>query len=74
MKIYILKLGFATFWGIYSFLLTNPDDPDSGDDPPWENQAPIDHWVLLLMFVAAALGIYFLLKAKQKPSFSRPQD
>ncbi|MFA7687385.1 MAG: hypothetical protein WCY25_05935 [Moheibacter sp.] len=68
MKNNLLKFGLiAFFWVAYSLpLLAGPEDPDPGDDPPWEDPAPIDNGILVLILAAAAVGIYFLAKYRRK--------
>lgn len=64
MKRGIQKYGFLAF-----LLLTNtltvfagPNDPDPSDDPA----APIDNWVMMLVIAGVALGVYFIMKYKNK--------
>ncbi|SMC85793.1 hypothetical protein [Moheibacter sediminis] len=64
MKRGIHKYGLLAFlWLTYTLpALADPNDPDDGDDP----QAPIDNWLLLLILAGVALGIYFIMKNKNK--------
>jgi hypothetical protein len=66
MKNKILKSGFS----VLAFLIftlpilaqDDPNDPYAGDDP---HETPIDNWMLLLVFVALVIGIYFIVKARR---------
>ncbi|MFA7687710.1 MAG: hypothetical protein WCY25_07585 [Moheibacter sp.] len=68
MKNNILKFALMTFfWVAYALpLMAGPEDPDPGDDPPWEDPTPIDNWMLALILAAAAVGVYFILKHRRK--------
>lgn len=65
MKRGIQKYGLLAFlWLAYTLpAFADPNDPDPSDDPL---PAPIDNWVIMLAVAAAALGIYFVMKYKNK--------
>lgn len=64
MKRKIHKYGLLAFlWLAYTLpAFADPNDPDDSDDP----QAPIDNWLLLLILAGVALGVYFIMKYKNK--------
>lgn len=45
-------------------LMAIPEDPPLDDDPI--EPAPIDNWLMLLVFVAIILGIYLVFKYQRK--------
>lgn len=65
MKNNLLKYGLlAIMWLVTALpVLAFPGDPDDGDDPL---PAPIDNWMIILVLVAASIGIYFTMKYNEK--------
>lgn len=41
------------------------DNPDDSEDPPYD-AAPIDNWMMLLLFVGIVIGVYAMFKYKKK--------
>jgi len=65
MKKNILRYSLLIImWTAYTFpAMAYPEDPDSGENE--QEQTSIDTWELILVIVAVALAIYFLMKYKQ---------
>ena len=65
MKNYLLKSELAAliFFTLILPLMAQLDEPPIEDDP---NPAPIDNWMVLLIFIAFSVGAYFIWKARQK--------
>ncbi len=66
MKNNIYKYGLlAIMWMVYTLpVLAGPIDPPTDDDPI--DPAPIDSWMMFLVFAGAALGMYFVMKYRRK--------
>ena len=62
MKKKIIAIVFFLFCTIPALAEDDyPENPDSHGDPP----APVDQWMVLLLFLGVAIGFYFL-KRKYK--------
>lgn len=62
MKNNILKFGLLAFlWMVYTLpAIAQPIEPPSEDDPFEPEPAPIDNWVVFLIFMSVAVGVYFI--------------
>jgi len=62
MKNYIIKIVLVSNFIILAVpLLAFPGDPDGTDDPPFEDPAPIDSNIWVLVLAAVLLGTAYIL-------------
>jgi len=66
MKNNILKLSLlALFFLAYTLPVMAQEEGENPNDPPAEDDVPIDNWQMLLVMVALAVGIYFVSKYRK---------
>ena len=69
MKNNILKFGLLAFFAVFYSLPVFAQPTGNGDcldcDDEYD-QAPIDNRILILVFAAVAVGVYFLYKQNRK--------